>query len=192
MVESNDAFIRFFNEIKKFQPFNEQEATDQQLLLRYLEVFDDMFSRQNTLIHMTSSPWIVNNDKTKVLMIYHNIYQSWGWCGGDCDGEMDCAYVAKKEGMEETGVKHLKLLTPSIYAIDILPVQGHVKNNSYVSSHLHVNLTYLYEADEFEELCMKPDENAGVRWISLNDISSYVTEKNMLPVYQKLIDKLSQ
>jgi len=45
-------------------------------------------------------------------------------------------------------------------------VDGHVKRGHYVSSHLHLNVTYLLEADEADALAVKPDENSGVVWFS--------------------------
>ena len=125
----------------------------------------------------------------RVLMIYHNIYNSWGWCGGHADGDRDLIHVALKEGREETGLKKLELLSESILAIDILPVPPHVKRGAFVSSHVHLNVTYLCQADERDTLCSKPDENSGVRWIAVEEIDHYVTEEDMKPVYRKLVEK---
>lgn len=181
----------FYEEIARFRPYNEQEQQDQKVLLRYLETFDDIFERKNVFAHMTASPWIVNKDRTKVLMIYHNIFRSWGWCGGHCDGEQNCAAVALREGKEETGVRHLTLLSKEILAIDILPVPPHVKRGNFVSAHVHLNLSYLCEADEEETLRIKPDENSGVRWIRAEEIDRWVSEEDMKPVYHKLMEKLA-
>ncbi|MCR0497146.1 NUDIX domain-containing protein [[Clostridium] innocuum] len=98
-------------------------------------------------------------------------------------------HVALKEGREETGLKKLELLSESILAIDILPVPPHVKRGAFVSSHVHLNVTYLCQADERDTLCSKPDENSGVRWIAVEEINHYVTEEDMKPVYRKLVEK---
>lgn len=37
---------------------------------------------------------------------------------------------------------------------------------AYVPSHLHLNVTYLLEADEEERLRLKEDENSGVAWFN--------------------------
>lgn len=192
MVEGErDMKQDFYEEIMRFQPYNEQEKQDKMVLLRYLETFDDIFERKNVFAHMTASPWIVNKDRTKVLMIYHNIFRSWGWCGGHCDGEEDCAGVALREGKEETGLHNLVLLSKDIMAIDILPVPPHVKRGSFVSAHVHLNVTYLYEADEREAVRIKPDENSGVRWIDAAELDQWVSEEDMKPVYHKLMEKLA-
>ncbi len=36
---------------------------------------------------------------------------------------------------------------------------------------------------------MKEDENAGVRWLDADALEGYVTEREMLPVYRRLIEK---
>lgn len=53
---------------------------------------------------MTASAWVVNKDRSKVLMIYHNIYNSWSWLGGHADGETDLLAVAIREVREEAGI----------------------------------------------------------------------------------------
>lgn len=178
-----------YEELKSYVPYNEQEAGDVTVMLKYLESFDDVYTRDNVFGHITASPWIVNEDASKVLMIYHNIYNSWGWCGGHADGEKDLIHTALKEGMEETGIKQLKLLDSRILAVDILPVPPHVKRGKFVSSHVHLNVTYLCTTSESETLHIKPDENSGVAWVDVNDITSKVTEEDMKPVYQKLMEK---
>ena len=91
--------------------------------------------------------------------------------------------------MEESGIKELKLLDPGIFSLEILSVDGHEKRGQYVSTHLHLNVTYLLQADEAQALHEKPDENSGVRWFALPDVLSNIREPEMRVVYQKLMDK---
>ena len=65
-----------------------------------------------------------------------------------------------------------------------------MKRGKYVSSHIHINVTYLLEADESEALAIKEDENSGVRWIDIDDAVQISNEKNMKVVYTKLNKKL--
>ena len=61
----------------------------------------------------------------------------------------------------------------------------------YVHSHLHLNITYLLEADEADELRDKPDENSGVRWFSLDGaVAASVEPWMQRRVYEKLNAKL--
>ena len=75
-------------------------------------------------------------------MVFHNIYRSWSWMGGHADGDRDLLAVARREVMEESGVKALRLLSPEIFSLEILTVDGHIKRGKYVSfssNHLGYN-----------------------------------------------------
>lgn len=188
-----DGTEKLIGELQKYMPWNEQEEHDKEVMLRLLKTQNDIFVRDNKTAHMTASSWLVNKEHTKVLMIYHNIYQSWAWTGGHADGEKDLLAVAKKEAMEETGVTSITTVTDDIFSIEILTVDGHVKRGSYVPSHLHMNVTYLLEADEEEVLRMKPDENSGVKWFPLEEALEACSESWMIEhIYKKLNDKLEK
>ena len=179
------------NKIEKYQPYNEQETKDKQTMLKYIDTFEDVLTRNNEFGHFTASAWTLNPQRTKVLMIYHNIYQSWAWTGGHADGESNLLEVAIRELKEETGVKNVKILNDNIFSLEIICVNGHIKRGKYISSHQHLNLTYLLEVDEKEILKMKKEENSGVKWINLKDVVETSNEKWMIEnVYQKLNDKL--
>ncbi len=90
---------------------------------------------------------VVNKDRSKVLMVYHNIYNSWSWMGGHADGETDLLSVAIREVKEEAGISNVRPVSEEIFSLESLTVDGHVKKGNYVSSHLHLNITYLLEAD---------------------------------------------
>ena len=157
------------DKLENYKPYNEQEDADRGEILRQLKSFPDIFTRENRNAHMTASSWIVNPARTKVLMVYHNIYDSWSWTGGHADGETDLLAAALREAKEETGIKKVRPVTEDIYSLEILTVDGHVKHGKYVSSHLHLNVTYLLEADEDEILHKKDDENSGVAWFGLDE-----------------------
>lgn len=173
-------------QIENYIPRNEQEESDKDLILEFMNKFDDVLTRENRMGHFTASSWIVNKQRSKVIMIYHNIYKSWAWTGGHCDGDSDLLHVALKEAEEETGLKNIKVLTPDIASLEILTVDGHVKKGKYVSSHVHLNCTFLLEADENEALKVKPDENSGVEWVDIDESIIKSTEPKMTDVYKKL------
>lgn len=179
-------------QIEKYIPFNEQEISDKELMLEYIDKFDDVLTRENKLCHFTASNWIVNKDRTKVLMIYHNIYKSWAWTGGHADGDSDLLHVAKKEAEEETGLSNLKLLSNGIYSIQILTVDSHIKRGKFVSSHLHLDCCFLFEADEDEVTRIKADENSGVEWVDIEEAPKITNEDKMRPIYIKLNEKLEE
>lgn len=178
-------------QLKSYTPYNEQEEKDKAFILKCMEEQANIFFRENEQMHMTASAWVVNKDRDKVLMAYHNIYDSWSWLGGHADGEKDLLKVAIKEVQEESGVSYVRPVFEDIYSLEVLTVDGHEKRGQYVSSHLHLNVTYLLEADDEEALHMKEDENSGVAWFSLEDAIKASTEPWFQErIYQKLNDKM--
>lgn len=110
-------------EILNYIPFNDQEKRDKEFIINCINKFDNIFLRENEIVHFTSSGFVVNKNRDKVLMIYHNIYNSWGWTGGHADGDENLLDVAIKEVKEETSIKNLKVLNNgNITSIDTLPV----------------------------------------------------------------------
>lgn len=178
-------------QIAAYVPQNEQEERDKQLILDFMQKYDDAFLRTNRIGHMTASAWVTNRQRTKVLMVYHNIYNSWSWCGGHADGEQDLLQVAMKECREETGLKNVRPVSEDIFSLECLTVDGHEKRGAYVSSHLHLNVTYLLEADESEPLTVCEGENSGVRWFLPEEALKASTEPWFVSrIYRKLNKKM--
>lgn len=179
-----------FQDIEQYKPVNEQEEQDRAVMLRYMMSCDDYLVRENKIAHFTTSIWTVNKERTKTLMAYHNIYDSWAWIGGHADGVEDLATVAVRELEEETGVQNAILLSRDIFSLEILTVDGHMKKGIYVPSHLHLNVTYLAQADERETLRVNRDENQAVKWWSFEDALKVSKEPWYVQrIYPKLIEK---
>lgn len=181
--------MKLYDQIQHYHPFNEQEQIDKEIILDALSN-KDIFSRENKIMHMSASCWILNPTKDKVLMIYHKIYNSWSWLGGHADGNEDLLFVAKKELEEESGITHYHLMDEQPFSIEILTVNGHIKHGHFVNSHLHLNVTYLFEIDENERLIQNQEETNGIKWIKINELEHEVSEEWMMKhVYQKLLEK---
>ena len=189
-MKSQDSEI-LIQQLECYQPWNEQEERDRLLILQCLREQKDVFTRANRLAHMTASAWVVNPDRSKVLMAYHNIYHSWSWLGGHADGETDLLSVAIREVQEESGICHVRPVSEEIFSVESLTVDGHVKRGEYVSSHLHLNVTYLLEASDEESLSIKKDENSGVAWFTPEKAVEASTEPWFQEhIYRKLNAKL--
>ena len=179
--------------INNFVPYNEQEEVEKNIMLKFINDFDDVLTRENVYGHFTSSAFVLNKERTKILMIYHKIYNSWAWTGGHCDGDNNLLYVAMKEAKEETGIKNVKPILNDIYSLELISVRGHIKKGKYVASHTHFNVTYLLEADENEEIHIKEDENIGVKWVPIDEILDATSETWVRDrVYSKIINKMKK
>ncbi len=184
--------MSWIDSIKAYIPCNEQEARDRDIILYCIDKFEDVLTRNNEVAHITSSGFVMNKARDRILMVYHNIYNSWSWTGGHADGEEDLLGVAIREVTEETGVKGVTPVCTDIFSLDVLTVEGHIKKGRYVAPHLHLSVTYLLQADEGEDLVVKEDENSGVKWIPAKEVNRYSSEPYMIKVYEKLISKAKE
>lgn len=188
----NDTIILGYNykeALMHFEPHNEQEENDRKIILEFIDKYGDtLLTRENEIAHLTSSGLILNESLTKILMIHHNIYNTWAWTGGHADGEPDMLKTAVKEAMEETGLKNIRPFSSKLASVDILPVYGHVKKGKYVSAHLHLNTTYALIADEDESLQVNEEETSGVMWVDVEKINEYSSEPYLIDIYLKIVD----
>ncbi len=176
-------------QIESYTPFNEQEEKDKEQFLEFVNSFDDVLTRKNIFGHFSSSAFVVNKERTKMLVVYHIINDGWIYPGGHADGENDLLSVAVREVEEETGLK-IKILDNSIFGLQSAPVKGHIKKGKYVSAHLHFDIIYLMEADDTIPLIYKEDESKGVRWVSFEKASDETMCDFIRPIHKKLIKKL--
>ncbi len=178
----------YIHQIEHYYPVNIQERNDKKIIYRYMKEYGhNVLERANEVAHLTASGFIMNPSLTKVLFIYHKIYQSWGWTGGHMDGDQNLLEVAVKEAEEETGLSGLRPLSEQIMSIDILPVWGHMKKGRYVSAHLHLNAAYVLIADEEAPLVLNEEETEGICWVDVDAISDFSNEPDLICVYEKLV-----
>ena len=182
--------MEFIEALKLYIPRDAQEETDKAVMLDCLSRFPDVYERSNLLFHVTASAWITNESRDRVLMVYHNIYDSWAWTGGHADGDRDLLNVALKEAREETGLLSVRPASERLLSIETLTVNPHRKRGKFVPAHLHLNGTYLLIADDAEPLRVKADENSAVAWFSPEEAIKACSELWMRPVYQRLNDRM--
>ena len=178
-------------QIENYIPFNEQEMTDKKYILEFMDAFDDVLTRENIFGHFTASAFVINKSRDKMVVVYHIINDGWIYPGGHVDGENNLLSVALREVEEETGLK-VKILDDRIYAIQVNPVQSHIKNGKFVSAHTHFDVIYIMEADDAVPLKYREDECKGVKWISLEEANKGGIVPFIIPIHKKLIKKIKQ
>ena len=176
--------------IEGYVPQDEREAEERRIILELMDREGDrLLQRGCAYAHLTASSIIVNPGRTATLMAFHRIYHSWAWTGGHADGEPSPEALARREAEEETGITGLRRLGGGAMSVEILPVWAHEKRGRAVGSHLHLNVSYLFEAEDSGALRAAPEENTGAAWLPVDKLSAFVTEEQMLPIYNKLIQR---
>lgn len=182
--------MHYIDAISAYIPQNEQERQDQKVILRYIEAFPhDVLRRDNEIAHITSSGFIMNERLDRVLLVHHNIRNTWAWTGGHADGDENLLAVAIKEAKEETGVQTIEPLCKNIVSVDIFPVFGHVKHGVYVNAHLHLSIAYLLIADDTEQVKVNEAENSDVKWFPIAHFTDAHFDQHDLNLYTKLIER---
>jgi len=181
--------MKLRNQIENYIPYNEQEVADKKYFLKFIDTFEDVLTRDNQFGHFSVGAFVVNPDRTKMLMVYHNIYNAWVWPGGHADGEEDLLKVTIREVEEETGLK-VTPVSENIFSIQTLPVQGHIKKENYIPSHTHLDVVFLLEADDKIPLVYRDDESKGVKWVSFEEATDETMCDYIRPIHKKLIKKL--
>ena len=180
--------MEYTKAINEYLPANEQEKNDKRVIQHYINIFpDNVLLRDNEIAHITSSGFIMNHTLDKVLMVHHNIRDTWAWTGGHADGDVDLLQVATKEAEEETGVGHISPLFEGIASIDILPMNGHYKKGKYVNTHLHLSIAYILVCDDKQSLHICEEENSGVEWFPIEKFTREIFTEEDVYLYNKLI-----
>ena len=177
--------------LKSYVPQNEQEREDLALIFYAEEKFGDILTRENKFCHMTAGAFVINKEHTKALCVFHNIFKTWACAGGHADGEDDMLHVAKRETKEETSLQNFEVLSDGPISVEILPIKGHERRGRFASAHVHLNVFYLFEADENEVVKICEDENSNIGWLEFGQLL-LVCEDYMQPIYEKIIKRIGK
>ena len=150
-------------------------------MLSFIENHTNHFSRTNHHGHFTGSAWIINPDKTKILMTHHKKIGKWLQLGGHADGESDLLKVSQREAVEESGINNFVTISNEIFDMDIheIPPIGSDPK------HLHYDIRFLLQADPDKESLIISNESHDVAWIPLDKIAHYNSAQSIM----RMVDK---
>ena len=55
--------------IVNYIPYDEQEESDKEYILKFIDTFDDVLTRKNIFGHFCSSAFVVNKNRSKIFII---------------------------------------------------------------------------------------------------------------------------
>jgi 8-oxo-dGTP pyrophosphatase MutT (NUDIX family) len=129
--------------------------------------------------HITASAWVVNADKTKVLLLHHAKLNRWLQPGGHIEQDTHPDQAALRETQEETGLIDVQL-HPEIFDVDIhlIPARKHEPD------HYHYDIRYLITAINETEARIS-EESTDMAWIPIREVASYNSDRSI----QRMVDK---
>ena len=137
-------------------------------------------TRQNEYGHFTSSAFVLNKERTKILMIYHKIYNSWAWTGGHADGDTDLLYTAIREVKEETNL--------DIYNLEFCGIR-----DWYDPDINERNIVFMFKTTSYNGILKNDNIEGNLEWRTLESIKQeeYASglDKEMAIFFEKEINE---
>jgi 8-oxo-dGTP pyrophosphatase MutT (NUDIX family) len=147
-------------------PADTREHAHRTRMLQLLDTTPQPFSRtQYEPGHVTASAFVLDPERSSLLLILHSKFQRWLQPGGHVEFEdRDVTDTVRREVLEETGVSELTLLGDGLIDLDVhtIPARGEQL------THEHFDVRFLFVAREraFEA---GSDANAA-RWVPLTEL----------------------
>jgi 8-oxo-dGTP pyrophosphatase MutT (NUDIX family) len=170
--------------LQELQSYQTSFAEEKEFVVSFLDLLksEDAFQRTHLPGHITGSSWIVNADKSKVLLVHHAKLNRWLQPGGHADGDENVLRVALREAEEETGLNRLLVLNEQIFDLDIHTIP----TRKDFPQHLHYDIRFLIQADDSDQIVVS-EESHDVKWIALEDLEKYNNETSILRLKRKLL-----
>jgi 8-oxo-dGTP pyrophosphatase MutT (NUDIX family) len=130
--------------------------------------------------HLTASAWIMNFDRTKVLLTHHAKLHKWFQLGGHIDQGESILEAALREAEEESGLSSLQSLDRGIFDIDAHLIPAGKSN----SDHFHFDIRFLFQADS-EETLQLSSESKELRWVTPEEAGELNNSESMIRMIEK-------
>ena len=148
------------------------DRKDLTLLLKQMSDGDVLNNRKTMPGHVTGSALVLSPDKTKILLIYHKLFNKWLQPGGHWDPEdSNPRAAARREAVEETSVKIAKQLPAFGDNLQVpLSISSHTipaRPEKQEAEHTHHDLRYVFLAAD-ETLSHQAEEVHAAAWFSFD------------------------
>ena len=130
--------------------------------------------------HITASAWIIDPNRSKVVLLNHKKLCRWLQPGGHADGDRNCLRVALREASEETGICGINAPSAQIFDLDIHSIPP----RQDIPAHKHFDIRYLFLADSTSPIFCS-NESLEVRWVPFSELASFSNEPSLLRMLHK-------
>jgi 8-oxo-dGTP pyrophosphatase MutT (NUDIX family) len=152
------------------QAYAPSDAGERRMLtnmIQFATAYENCCERSLAIGHMTGSAWVIDLDRTHVLLTHHRKLNRWLQMGGHADGDPDLRAVALREAREESGLNRLEVLQPTPFDVDVheIPERGTEPR------HFHYDVRFLIKADRTEPLVVS-EESHALAWLPLQELAA--------------------
>lgn len=166
--------------LETYTPFNTEEQAMHQRLTQFVRDHAQCFERSLKIGHITGSAWIVNADRSKVLMIHHRKLDRWLQPGGHSDGDSNTLNVALREAQEETCLQNIQPVSEAIFDIDIHTIPGRGDE----PEHEHFDVRFMLQAND-EDRIARMEETNDIAWMDLDEVLAHAGEASIVRMLEK-------
>lgn len=151
-------------------PDEEQERL-RRAYLRHLHAHADAMWRTCVPAHLTASLLVLDADARHMLLHHHQKGGFWGQFGGHCEpGDTTLAGAALREGVEESGVTRLQLISTEPIDLD-----RHRLSDAFGACGEHLDVRYGAVAPSGAAPVVS-GESHDVRWFALDELPPGVVD----------------
>jgi len=150
-------------EVSAYDAPDDVQGATRQRMLSFLSTHPDGLWRSCLDGHLTGSALVVDADAEHLLVLFHAKVRRWLQPGGHADGDANLAAVALREAEEETGIRDLRVVRPTI-DLDI-----HEFHAAGEADHLHLDVRFLVLAPA-GAVIHGNHESEDLRWVTLAEL----------------------
>jgi 8-oxo-dGTP pyrophosphatase MutT (NUDIX family) len=153
--------------LQAYAPSDNGEREMLARMIQFATAHEDCCERSLATGHMTGSAWVIDLNRTHVLLTHHRKLNRWLQMGGHADGDPDFRAVAFREAREESGLTRLQVLQQTPFDVDVheIPERGSEPR------HFHYDVRFLLQADRSEPLVVS-DESHALAWLPLRELAA--------------------
>jgi 8-oxo-dGTP pyrophosphatase MutT (NUDIX family) len=154
--------------LEALAPADSREAEHRERMLRLVAEDGDPFAREQFEPgHITASAFILNPQRTALLLILHGKLGLWLQPGGHVDpSDADVIAAAAREVREEVALDPIELITPGIFDVDVHAIPARPGQ----PAHEHFDARFLFAASNDRAIAGSDARDA--RWFALTELSA--------------------
>jgi 8-oxo-dGTP pyrophosphatase MutT (NUDIX family) len=152
------------DQLRAYTSADEAEEVHRRAMLALLEHGTEPFSRAHFGPgHFTASLYIVDRDR-RLLLHHHRRLDRWLQMGGHVEPEESPSKAALREGLEESGLRDLRLVQDSILDLDVHRIPA----GRGEPDHDHFDVRYLARTSQPEAISIDRGESNELAWVTLD------------------------